>query len=97
MRFILLARHNHPGTEVVAADVNKVLKYMTDVQKGQIDPETQPFEGLDEHLHSKIPTAPNSVDFIYGGAPCQAFSGANHNPVGFALIIYVLHSNLLSL
>lgn len=82
---MLLSSKNHSETEVVAADVNDVLRYIMEVRDGS----TEPFVGLDsmKHQYNKIPSVEGSVDFLYGGAPCQAFSGANHSPVSMAVAL----------
>ncbi|KAF4603394.1 hypothetical protein EYR38_003807 [Pleurotus pulmonarius] len=68
-------RYNHPNTHVYCQDVNLLLKYVIERDKGE-NPEYLPSEigGLCTSLPKR-----GEVDFIFGGAPCQAFSGINHS------------------
>ncbi|KAK7034044.1 hypothetical protein VNI00_012475 [Paramarasmius palmivorus] len=71
-------RENHPNTEVYCQDVNLLLKHAIETREGK-DPKP-----LISNFKSreKCPEMPRrgDVDFIFGGPPCQAFSGANHTP-----------------
>ncbi|KAF9495862.1 S-adenosyl-L-methionine-dependent methyltransferase [Pleurotus eryngii] len=66
---------NHPSTQVYCQDVNLLLKYIIGRDSGE-NPEYLPSEigGLCTSLPKR-----GEVEFIFGGAPCQAFSGINHS------------------
>ncbi|KAF8643762.1 hypothetical protein AX16_008781 [Volvariella volvacea WC 439] len=69
-------QHNHPETVVYCQDSNLLLRHAIDTHEGK-DP--QPLRS--NNGKSLCPAMPpkGSVDFIYGGPPCQSFSGANHH------------------
>ncbi|TCD67280.1 hypothetical protein EIP91_000302 [Steccherinum ochraceum] len=69
---------NHPDTIVYNQDSNVLLKHAVQTFEG-LSPE--PLKARDS-VHPKIlppMPQPEEVDFIYGGPPCQSFSGMNHN------------------
>ncbi|KAF9265676.1 S-adenosyl-L-methionine-dependent methyltransferase [Marasmius fiardii PR-910] len=69
---------NHPQTKVYCQDSNLLLKHAIEHREGKHP------KRLESNFSSKLycPEMPKrgQVDFIFGGPPCQAFSGANHSP-----------------
>ncbi|KAJ7134729.1 S-adenosyl-L-methionine-dependent methyltransferase [Mycena epipterygia] len=66
---------NHPKTNVLCADVNAVLKYISEKQEGKVPDPVRSSDGSiipDE----KIPGR-GDLELVSGGPPCQPFSGAN--------------------
>ncbi|KAH8099541.1 S-adenosyl-L-methionine-dependent methyltransferase [Cristinia sonorae] len=71
-------RANHPGTVVYNQCSNALLKHAVQTFEGQ---NPRPLQSLDKNKPKILPPMPKpgEVDFIYGGPPCQSFSGMNHN------------------
>ncbi|KAG7092771.1 hypothetical protein E1B28_009094 [Marasmius oreades] len=69
---------NHPQTKVYCQDVNLLLKHVIETREGKCPKPLQSNLSVKEYC----PEMPKKgqVDFIFGGPPCQAFSGANHSP-----------------
>ncbi|KAJ7578378.1 S-adenosyl-L-methionine-dependent methyltransferase [Mycena floridula] len=67
---------NHPEAKVYCQDVNQILKHALQAHQGLNPPP------LSSKLGGVCPPMPqpHEVDFIFGGPPCQSFSGANHCP-----------------
>ncbi|KAJ8522382.1 hypothetical protein ONZ45_g1036 [Pleurotus djamor] len=66
--------YNHPGTNVYCQDVNSLLEFAVRRDEGHSLPYLPNGIG---GLCTSLPKR-GEVDFIFGGAPCQAFSGINH-------------------
>ncbi|KAI5900451.1 S-adenosyl-L-methionine-dependent methyltransferase [Schizophyllum commune H4-8] len=67
-------KKNHPYTTVLCADSNKVLKAVRG-DKSVKDEYNQPFPPLPKPCTAD---KSSSIDFVFGGPPCQSFSKANH-------------------
>ncbi|KAL1668569.1 hypothetical protein GGF50DRAFT_46068 [Schizophyllum commune] len=67
-------KKNHPHTTVLCADSNKVLKAVRG-DKSVRDEYNKPFPPLPKPCTSD---KASSIDFVFGGPPCQSFSKANH-------------------
>ncbi|KXN86923.1 DNA (cytosine-5)-methyltransferase 1A, partial [Leucoagaricus sp. SymC.cos] len=69
-------RRNHPETKVYCQDSSLLLKHAIETHQGRHIPRLLSNDGV-----NKCPLMPkqDEVDFIFGGPPCQSFSGANHN------------------
>ncbi|KAF9454585.1 S-adenosyl-L-methionine-dependent methyltransferase [Macrolepiota fuliginosa MF-IS2] len=67
---------NHPQTKVYCQDSSLLLKHAIETHQGKEPPPLLSNDGK-----TKCPAMPNKdeVDFIFGGPPCQSFSGANHS------------------
>ncbi|KZP21168.1 S-adenosyl-L-methionine-dependent methyltransferase [Athelia psychrophila] len=72
----LTYKSNHPNTEVYNQCSNVLLQDAIDARDGK-----KSVRPLDLHTGLALPSMPkrNEVDIIYGGPPCQSFSGANHH------------------
>ncbi|KAI0039551.1 S-adenosyl-L-methionine-dependent methyltransferase [Auriscalpium vulgare] len=66
--------HNKPHTKVYNQDTNLLLQHAIQIHEGK---NPKPLRSVTETLLPAMPQ-PGDVDFIYGGLPCQSFSGANH-------------------
>lgn len=64
---------NFPQCKTYCGDVNKILKQAADEEMGL---KTKPVIGNDGQPMLKMPRR-GEVDFLYGGPPCQDFSGMN--------------------
>ncbi|KAI4528179.1 S-adenosyl-L-methionine-dependent methyltransferase [Schizophyllum commune Loenen D] len=67
-------KKNHPHTTVLCADSNKVLKAVRG-DKSVRDEYNKPFPPLPKPCTAD---KASSIDFVFGGPPCQSFSKANH-------------------
>ncbi|KAJ8455520.1 hypothetical protein ONZ45_g18926 [Pleurotus djamor] len=83
--------YNHPGTNVYCQDVNSLLEFVVRRDEGHSLPYLPNGIG---GLCTSLPKR-GEVDFIFGGAPCQAFSGINHTRKADD-IRYTLVCNMLS-
>lgn len=69
-------RRNHPDTIVYDQDASILLDHAVQTEHGKHPHKLKSHDGIYlENMPKK-----GEVDFIYGGPPCQSFSGANHNP-----------------
>ncbi|KAI0077119.1 S-adenosyl-L-methionine-dependent methyltransferase [Panus rudis PR-1116 ss-1] len=68
---------NHPDCIVYNHSSNTLLQHTISTFKGE---QPQPLTSLHQTRKDNLPSmpVPGEVDFIYGGPPCQSFSGANH-------------------
>ncbi|KAL0066508.1 hypothetical protein AAF712_006551 [Marasmius tenuissimus] len=68
---------NHPSVKVYCQDVNSLLQHAIDTREGK---RSKPLEShyASRSLCPSMPTR-GEVDFIFGGPPCQPYSGANHH------------------
>ncbi|KDQ61172.1 hypothetical protein JAAARDRAFT_173758 [Jaapia argillacea MUCL 33604] len=66
---------NHPNATVYNQSVNALLKQTLACHLGE---ELKPLLSI---IGDELPPMPRQgeVEFVYGGPPCQSFSGANHN------------------
>ncbi|KAL0946534.1 hypothetical protein HGRIS_012742 [Hohenbuehelia grisea] len=70
-------RRNHPGATVYCQDTNLLLKHVIEKHEGK---NPGPLPSLIPGDKNCAPLPPKGdVTFIYGGAPCQAFSHINHS------------------
>ncbi|KAF5357987.1 hypothetical protein D9756_001474 [Leucocoprinus leucothites] len=69
-------KRNHPQTKVYCQDSSLLLKHAIETHQGK-----NPRRLLSNDGKTKCPPMPekDEVDFIFGGPPCQSFSGANHH------------------
>ncbi|KAL0581108.1 hypothetical protein V5O48_000897 [Marasmius crinis-equi] len=68
---------NHPHTAVYCQDVNSLLRHAIETREGK-NPKSLQSKYSSKSACPEMPER-GDVDVIYGGPPCQAFSGANHN------------------
>ncbi|GLB34766.1 putative cytosine specific DNA methyltransferase replication foci [Lyophyllum shimeji] len=68
---------NHPDATVYCQDSSLLLKHAIETDAGQ-----NPKPLISNDGRTQLPRMPkkNSIGLIFGGAPCQSFSRANHNP-----------------
>ncbi len=66
-------KHNFPHATVYNEDVNRLLHQ---ARKEEAGIATKPLRGRNGKVMPKMPKR-GEVDFLYGGPPCQDFSGAN--------------------
>ncbi|ESK94207.1 dna (cytosine-5)-methyltransferase -like, partial [Moniliophthora roreri MCA 2997] len=71
-------RANHPDTIVYCQDSNLLLKHAIETREGK-NPKPLVSNFSSKEKCKEMPRR-GDVDFIFGGPPCQAFSGANHTP-----------------
>ncbi|KAI0705891.1 S-adenosyl-L-methionine-dependent methyltransferase [Cytidiella melzeri] len=71
---VLSYNENHPHTKVYNGDVNVLLKHAIETSEGKRPRPLSTVEGIEMPPMPR----PGEVDFIYGGPPCQGFSGMNH-------------------
>lgn len=72
----LTYQKNHPGTMVYNMSTNDLLQKTLDAHENQHAFDPTSLQGLMQPM-----PVPGEVDLIYGGPPCQSFSGANYNKV----------------
>ncbi|KAF8891199.1 hypothetical protein BD779DRAFT_1513769 [Infundibulicybe gibba] len=72
-------QQNHPHTQVYCQDTNLLLKHAIETHEGK---EPRPLLSNFDNGRAYCKPMPQKgeVDIIFGGPPCQSFSGANHRP-----------------